>query len=65
MAVMAKKPQKKDRHKNPILAVRPHPMLRKQLEALAERNAVTITAEVITAIRERLERNGFWPPPQD
>jgi hypothetical protein len=38
--------------------------LRQQLEKLAERNASKVTAEIVTAIRERLERFELWPPTQ-
>lgn len=54
---------KRDRHKTKAMQVRLHPLLRQQLERLAERNASTLTTEIATAIRERLTREGLWPPP--
>lgn len=33
------------------------------LQALVDRNGSDIPEEVNVAIRERLERAGFWPPP--
>jgi hypothetical protein len=50
------------RKKKPF-QMRLHPLLRQQLERLAERNATDMTEEVTRAIRERLEREGLWPPP--
>src|SRR5262245_21813138 len=55
----------KDRHKKKPLQLRLHQLIRQQLEALAERNASNLTAEVTIAIRERLERAGLWPPPAE
>lgn len=63
MAVMAKE-RRTDRHKRKPLQLRLHPLLRAQLEVLAEQNASTLTAETSTAIRERLERHGLWPAKQ-
>lgn len=60
MGLMAKE-RKPDRHKRKPLQLRLHPLLREQLEALAEQNASNMTAEVSIAIRERLERHGLWP----
>jgi hypothetical protein len=53
-----------DRHKRKAFQLRLHELLRRQLEKLAERNASTLTAEASIAIRERLERAGLWPPPE-
>ncbi len=58
---MAKK-RKPDRHKNPALNLRLHPILRQQLQALADRNLTTLTTEATAAIREYLRANGLWPP---
>jgi hypothetical protein len=55
--------RKKDRHKKKPLQLRLHQLIRQQLEALAERNASNLTAEITIAIRERLERASLWPPP--
>ena len=54
---------KKDRHKKKPLQLRLHPLLRQQLEVLAQRNASTLTEEISIAIRERLEEAKLWPPP--
>jgi hypothetical protein len=62
MRTMTDKP-KKDRHKKKPLQLRLHHLLRQQLEALAQRNASTLTEEISIAIRERLEAAGLWPPP--
>ena len=51
-----------DRHKKKPFQIRMHPLLRQQLEALAERNASDMTQEIVTAVREHLERAGLWPP---
>lgn len=62
MLLMAdKKPT--DRHKKKPLQMRLHDQLRAQLELLVERNASNLTAEITIAIRERLTREGLWPPP--
>ena len=42
-----------------------HDCLRAQLEKLATRNATRLSTEIIAAMREHLERNGMWPPPED
>ncbi len=60
MSSMAKK---NDRHKRPLTGIRLHPLMRQQLEALVDRNTSSVTEEIRTAIRERLEKNGLWPPP--
>lgn len=52
-----------DRHKNKPLQLRLHPLLRQQLQTLADRNLTTLTAEATAAIRRHLEENGLWPPP--
>jgi hypothetical protein len=54
-----------DRHKRKAFQLRLHELIRQQLEKLAERNASSLTAEASIAIRERLERHGLWPPPQE
>ena len=61
MLVMA---PKKDRHKGSVpFQIRMHPLFRRQLEKLVERNGSDLTEEIRIAIRERLERAGLWPPP--
>jgi hypothetical protein len=59
---MAKKAN--DRHKSQAFQLRMHPVLRTQLEKLAERKLTTLTAEVVEAIRRHLEANGLWPVDQ-
>ncbi len=44
--------------------VKLHPKIFAQLEKLIQQNASTINDEIRRAIRERLEREGLWPPPQ-
>lgn len=61
MAVMAKE-KPTDRHKHPVTGIRLHRLIRQQLELLVERNASGITQEITIAIRERLQREGLWPP---
>lgn len=34
-----------------------------QLRAFVRYTGTAVNSEIVTAIRERLERNGFWPPP--
>lgn len=63
MRIMAAR-KKKDRHKTKPFTLRLNERIRTQLEALADQNATTITMEIAIAIRERLERNGKWPPPE-
>jgi predicted DNA-binding protein len=53
-----------DRHKTKMFPIRMHPVLRTQLEKLAERKLTTLTAEVVEAIRRHLEANGLWPVDQ-
>ncbi len=53
----------KDRHKE-AKQVRINKKLANALDALAERNASTSPVEVNRAVREMLEREGFWPPKQ-
>lgn len=60
MGRMAKK--KPDRHKAKPFQLRLHPLLKAQLEKLAERNVSTMTAEIVAAIRRHLEDNKLWPP---
>lgn len=55
---------KKDRHKKKPFQLRLHSLLRQQLEILAERNASDMTTEISIAVRERLQANGLWPPPE-
>lgn len=57
--------RKGDRHKRKTINYRPHPKLRRQLEALADRNANTLTTELNAAVREWLKVNGLWPPPAE
>jgi hypothetical protein len=54
-----------DRHKKKPFQLRLHRLLRQQLELLAERNVSDLTSEISIAVRERLERNGLWPPQPD
>ncbi len=65
MLGMANKPKKTDRHVRKSFQLRLHPLLRAQLEKLGERNASKLTAEIVIAIRERLERANLWPPSRD
>lgn len=66
MTSMAKDKKRSDGvEKKKPTQLRLHPLLRRQLEKLAERNASTMTTEIVTAIRKYLEANGLWPPPQD
>jgi len=66
IACMAnKKKTTSDRHKRKALQLRMHALLRQQLERLVERNASTLTAEITTAVRERLEKHNLWPIPDD
>ncbi len=58
------KDQKKDAHKVRSITLRLHAKIRGQLEKLVQQNASTINDEIRRAIRERLEREGLWPPPQ-
>ncbi len=45
------------------IAIRINERIFQQLLVLVERNCSNITAEVTTAIREMLTREGKWPPP--
>lgn len=56
-----KKTGGKDRHTKKGFQMRLHPVLRGQLERLVEMNTSSISEEVRTAIRERLERLNLWP----
>ena len=62
MAIMTE--PKRDRHKRKGMQLRLHPLMRQQLDLLVERNVSTLSAEIIAAIREKLAREGLWPPPQ-
>lgn len=57
-----REPDKTDRHAKKGLQLRLHPLIRRQLDKLKERNASNLTAEIVIAIREKLEREGLWPP---
>lgn len=59
---MAKKKPDADRHK-PSFMVRIPARFQEILDRLAEARVTDITAEVIRAVREMLEREGLWPPP--
>ena len=63
MPVMAKK--KPDQHRMPQFQLRMHGDLLEALQALAERNRTSTTEEARRSIRERLEREGLWPPPAE
>jgi hypothetical protein len=51
-----------DRHK-PSRMVRLKERLAQQLDLLAGRNETSISHEVNQAVREKLQREGLWPPP--
>lgn len=53
-----------DRHRNRPTQVRLTPRMRQQLEAMAERNCSTISAEIVAALLARLQAQGWWPPPE-
>jgi hypothetical protein len=53
-----------ERQRKVPFQIRLHPLLRQQLEVLANRNATDLTTEVTIAIRERLQAEGLWPPPE-
>lgn len=57
-----KKTGKKDRHAKPGFQMRLHPMLRQQLDKLAEQNATNLSDVVRSAIREYLVKHAMWPP---
>lgn len=54
----------KKRHIGKPFQLRLHPLLKEQLRILAERNTTKMTAEIVRAIRELLQRENLWPPPQ-
>jgi hypothetical protein len=56
-----KKEPPKDRHANKALPLRMHPLMRKQLDKLALKNATKATEEARRAIRLLLESEGLWP----
>ena len=60
IACMTKK-KSSDRHATKMFPIRMHPVIRQQLEVLAERRLSTLTAEIVEAIRRHLEANGLWP----
>jgi hypothetical protein len=53
-----------DRHLPRRMIGLPEP-LAAQLEVLAKRKLTRISAEAVRIIREALEREGLWPPPED
>jgi hypothetical protein len=57
------KTQSQDRHQRAPVQVRLHPLLQQQLDAMVTARASKRSVEIVTAIREHLERAGFWPPP--
>lgn len=59
-ALMSEKKRKGDRHK-PSRMVRVREALAEVLDRLAEQNASDITEEVNRAVREMLQREGWWP----
>ncbi|MFO0880711.1 MAG: hypothetical protein U0840_25545 [Gemmataceae bacterium] len=59
-----RKPKKsRDRRVTPKRMVRVHETLCELLEGVANRRLTDLTAEVERAVRELLEREGLWPPP--
>lgn len=60
---MGKSTQAADRHK-PTRMVRIPEVLAEQLDSLAKRKVTNVTQEVIRAVREMLERESLWPPPE-
>ncbi|HEY7330143.1 MAG TPA: hypothetical protein VH592_21075 [Gemmataceae bacterium] len=59
-----KKKSDSDRHK-PARQIRLNIRLAAQLEKLAHRNATSVPQEVGRAVREMLEREKLWPPPDE
>lgn len=60
--LMPKKPKvSTDRHK-PFRWVRVRPVLADPAQKAADANAKKFTEYVNDALREKLERDGFWPP---
>jgi hypothetical protein len=57
-------PSNPDRHK-PSKMVRVRMQFAKQLEKMVAKNVSDFTEEANIAIREYLERHGFWPPKGD
>ncbi len=55
--------RKKDRHRGKALQLRIHPLLRQQLEAYCDSEAITLTSGITMAVREFLRQHKFWPPP--
>lgn len=53
----------KDRHTTRTVNLRLMQALREATEKAAVRRATTVNDYVRNAIREALERDGFWPPP--
>lgn len=62
MGCMSKTRQTTAKHKNTSFPLRLEIEMRKALDSLARQNSRTTTEEARTAIRERLERHGVWPP---
>lgn len=62
-SIMAKKRSSADNRVSTTTAfhMRLNARLRAQLERLAETRASDLSSEVAEAIRERLEKFGFWP----
>lgn len=56
-----RKGKNKDRHTKKGFQMRLHYILRQQLDKLVEINASSISDEVRSAIRERLEKYHLWP----
>lgn len=61
---MSKKKPNADRHKKSKM-VRIRQRLAEQAEILAQRQVTDVTEIVNDALRERLEREGLWPPPDE
>lgn len=61
---MSKKKPSADRHKKSTM-VRIRQRLANQAEQLAEKLESDVTQVVNDALREKLEREGMWPPPDE
>jgi hypothetical protein len=65
MSKAKKPPAKNDRHKKRPLTLRLDDRLHVGARQMADSFATSVTTEIAIALRERLEKHGFWPPKQE
>lgn len=63
-AEKAEKPADRHDKKKKQMQIRLHPILKRQIKVLADRNLTNMSDEFTAAVRKHLAENGLWPVPQ-